>query len=149
VQSLLETIFRSLRYNFPKYFFRIMRMINPVFNSFRIRILFFYLLPRQCHVTPPPRYDRRSFTVEKIGVRIGMYGGDQRYRNASCPFNINEMSCLSHVRPARQVTFCVFRPEKLTPTEKPYISVRCASGATTSILFSGKCGKLRNRWSTR
>jgi hypothetical protein len=47
---------------------------------------------------PPLQYDRRSYTVEKIGVGIGMRGSGQRYRNASCPFDINEImsvSCLA------------------------------------------------------
>jgi hypothetical protein len=148
VQISLETIFRISRYNFPKYFFRIMRMINPVFNSFRIKILIFYLLPRQCLVSPL-NYNLRSYAVGKIGVGIGMRGRAQRYRNALCHFDINEIACMSHVRPARQVTVRVFRPEKRIPARKLYFSARCASCATTSILFGGKCGKLRNRWSTR
>jgi hypothetical protein len=78
-----------------------------------------------------------------------MRGRDQRYINASCPFDISEASCLSHVRPARQVTFHVFQPEKRILTRKKYFSVPCASGATTSILFGGKYGKLRNQWSTQ
>jgi hypothetical protein len=97
----------------------------------------------------PLKYDHRSLTVGHIRVGTGMRGRDQRYIPASCPFDIGDISCLSHVRPARQVHFHVFRPEKRMPTGKWYLSVCCASGATTSILFGGKYGKLGNRWSTR
>jgi hypothetical protein len=45
----------------------------------------------------------------------------ERYRNASCPSNISEISCPSHVRPARQVTFRVFQPEKSIPAGKKCI----------------------------
>jgi hypothetical protein len=64
----------------------------------------------------------------------------QRYGDAPCPSEITETSCMSHVRPAPQVTFHVFGPEKCIPSGKYYLSVHCTSGATTSILFSGKCG---------
>jgi hypothetical protein len=77
-----------------------------------------------------------------------MRGSAQRYRNASCPFDINEISCLFHIWPARQVKFRVFRLEKRISAGEAYLSACCALGATTSILFSGKCGKLRSRWST-
>jgi hypothetical protein len=116
-----------------------MRMINPIFNFFRIKILFFYLLPCR-FLMPPLQYSRRSFTVQKNGVRIDMHGRAQRYRNASSLFDINEISCLSHIRPARQVTFHVFWPEKRIPIGKPYISVHFASGATTNIFFVVSAG---------
>jgi hypothetical protein len=135
-----DTIFQSISSNYED--------DQSSFNSFRIKIIFFSFLPRRCLVSPL-QYDRRSFAVGKIGVGIGMHDRAQRYINASCPFNISEISCLSRVRPAREVTFCVFRPEKRIPTGKPYLSVRCASGPTTSILFGGKCGELCNMWSTR
>jgi hypothetical protein len=119
------------------------------FNSCRIKNLFIYLLPRRFLVFSPVQYDRRSFTVEKIGVGVGMRGRAQRYINASCPSDISETSCLSRVRPARQEFFHVFRPEKRIPAGKSYISARCASGTTTSIVFAWKWGELHNRLPTQ
>jgi hypothetical protein len=82
-----------------------------------------------CRVLPL-QYDRRSFTFGQIGVGIGMRDRTERYGNASCTSDISKISCPSHVRPARQVTFCVFRPEKRIPVGNTYLSVFCASGAT-------------------
>jgi hypothetical protein len=121
-------------------------MLSLILSELKIVSFIFSRVGVSC---PLLQYDRRSFTVGHIGFGIGMHDRAQRYRNASCPFDISETSCLSHVRPARQVTFHVFWSEKRVPTGKMYISVRCASGSTTNILFSGKCGKLRHRWSTR
>jgi hypothetical protein len=90
----------------------------------------------------PLQYDRRSYAVGQIGVGIGMRGIGQRYGNALCPFDINEISCLSHVRPAREVTFCIFRPEKRIPAGKAYLSVRCASArqpVSCSVGSAGNC----------
>jgi hypothetical protein len=42
----------------------------------------------------------------------------ERYRNASCPSDISETLCPSRVRPARQVTFHFFWPEKRIPAGK-------------------------------
>jgi hypothetical protein len=56
--------------------------------------------------------------VGQILVGIGMCGSAQSCRNASCPFDINEISCLSHVWPTRQVNFRVFWPEKRIPAGK-------------------------------
>jgi hypothetical protein len=79
-----------------------------------------------------------------------------RYGNAWCILNINEILCLARaadnlprVRPACQVTFRVLWSEKRIPGGEAYVSVCCVLGATTSILCSGKCGKLRNQWSTQ
>jgi hypothetical protein len=116
-----------------------MRMIHPVFHSLRIKIIFFYLLPGRFLLYPPLQYHHGSFSVGQIGVGIGMRGRDQRYINDSCPFDINEISCMSHVCPTQQLIVHVFRLEKRIPTGKPYLSAHCASGATTSILFGGNC----------
>jgi hypothetical protein len=96
----------------------------------------------------PLQYNSRSFTVGQIEVGFGMRDRTQRYINAACPFAISETSCPSHVRPVRQVSH-VFRPEKRIMAGKVYLSVGCALGATTSILFAGKCGKLHNQCSNR
>jgi hypothetical protein len=73
----------------------------------------FFPMPLPFPVWPPPlQYYRRSYAVGQIGVGIGMYVRSQRYRKALCPFDVSDISCLSHVRPERQVTFRVFRPEK-------------------------------------
>jgi hypothetical protein len=77
------------------------------------------------------------------------------YGNTWCLLNINEILCLARaagnlprVQPAWQVTFRVFWSEKRIPGREAYVSVCCVSGATASILFSGKYGKLRKQWST-
>jgi hypothetical protein len=124
-----------------------MRMINPPLILAELKI-FSFIFSRVGVPCFTLKYDRRAFTFGQIGVGIGMCDRTERYINASCPFDISETSCPSHVRSARQVNFHVFRPEKRIPAGKAFLSVCCASAATTSILFIGKCGKVRNRCST-
>jgi hypothetical protein len=119
VKISLETIFRSSRHIFFRVFIRIMRMINPLLILSELK-LYSFIFSRVGVSCPPLQYDRRSFTVGHIGVRIGMCGRAQRYRKASCPFNISETSCLSHVRPMRQVIFHVFLLLFLHATFKSY-----------------------------
>jgi hypothetical protein len=80
-----------------------------------------------------------------------MRGGAQRYGNASCPLDIDDISFLYHVRPARQVIFCVFRSEKCIPSEKKRIflcavrrarqTVSCSAGSAGNYVIGGLPGK--------
>jgi hypothetical protein len=92
------------------------------------------------------QYDRRSYAVGQIAVGTSMRGGTQRYGNASCPLDINVISCKSHVQPARLVTFVssgrrsVSRPEKhIFPCDVRRVRqpVSCLVGSTGNCIIGG------------
>jgi hypothetical protein len=95
-------------------------------------------------MSPPLQYDHRSYAVGQHVVGIGMRGSAQRYGNASCPLDINKISCLYHVRPARHVTFCVFRSEKhifLCAVRWARQTVFCSAGSAGNCVIGGLPGK--------
>jgi hypothetical protein len=99
---------------------------------------------RFSHQCPPLQYDRRLHAVGQIVFGIGMRDSVQRYRNAPCPPDINEISCLSHVWPARQVSFRVFRSEKsifLCAVRQARQPVSCSVGSAGNCAIIGLPGK--------
>jgi hypothetical protein len=119
----LKTILRISRYEVSKdsspTYFPIMRMIKPLCKD-GLKSFPLFLLPRGCLGFAP--YD-------KI---IGGYGLDKSRSGLACvtrsqgtqiyrvSLDISETLCPSRVRPARQVLFHVFRPERRTPAGKMY-----------------------------
>jgi hypothetical protein len=119
-------------------------------SSFKDELKIFSVFFSRVDVSRSPPYNNivGGYCLDKSRSRLACVTQSQGTQISRVPLDISETLCPSRVRPARQVTFHVFRPEKRIPAGKTYLSVLCASGAIISILFAGKCGKLRDPYFT-
>jgi hypothetical protein len=124
-----------------------MRMINPLFkDELKIFSVFF----SRVGVSRSTPYNNiiGGSRFDKLGSGLACVTQLQGTQIYHVPLNISETLSPSRVGTARQVPFHASRPEKRIPVGKMYHSVFCASGAIISILFAGKCGKLRDPYFT-
>jgi hypothetical protein len=131
----MKTIFGVARYEVSKDSspteFPNMRMIKPLCNDGLKSFppVFF----SRVGVSDSPRTQGRGWEKSRSGLACVTWSqGTQIYRVS---LDISETLCPSRVRPAQQVLFHVFLPERHTPAGKSVIA--------------GKCGKLHDPYSTQ
>jgi hypothetical protein len=119
----LKTILRISRYEVSKdsspTYFPNMRMIKPLFKD-GLKYFPSFLLPRGCLGFAP--YDKvvGGYCLGKSRSGLSCVTRSQGTHISRVPLDISETLCPSRVRPARQVLFHVFRPERRTPAGKTY-----------------------------
>jgi hypothetical protein len=130
----MKTVFRVARYEVSKDSspteFPIMRMRKPLCKD-RLKSfppVFF----SRVGVSASPHTQGRGWVKSRSGLACVTWSQSTQIYRVS--LDISETLCPSLVRPARQVVFHVFLPERRTPAGKSIIS--------------GKCGKLHNPYST-
>jgi hypothetical protein len=113
-------------------------------SSFKYELKIFSVFFSRLGVSRSPPYNKivDGSRLDKSGSGLACMTQLQGTQLSRVPLDTSETLCPSHFRPAWQVTFHVFRPEKRIPARKTYLSVLCVSSAIIRILFAGKCGKL-------
>jgi hypothetical protein len=114
-------------------------MINPLFKD-ELKSFPCFLLPRGCLAFTPYNKVVGGSCLDTLRSGLACVAQSQGTQISRVPLDISETSCPSRVRPARQVLFHVFRPEKRIPAGKTYYSMLCASGTIIIILFLGSAG---------
>jgi hypothetical protein len=131
----MKTIFRIVRYEVSKDSspteFPIMRMIKPIckYGLKSFTPVFF----SRVGVLASPHTQGRRWDKSRSGLACVTWLQGTHISRVS--LDISETLCLSRVRPARQVLFHVFLPERRTPAGKSIIA--------------GKYGKLNDPYFTR
>jgi hypothetical protein len=131
----MKTIFRVVRYEVSKDSspteFPIMGMIKPLCKD---QLKYFPpVFFSRVGVSASPRTQGHGWDKSRSGLACVTWSqGTQIYRVS---LDTSETLCPSRVRPAQQVPFHVFLPERRTPAGKSIIAK--------------KCGKLHDPYSTR